>query len=146
MLRCSLLVINSWFFTVSVSFTQCAHWHKIFKFLLNTDTFAFHCVVEFFSVCIYGCMWWIGVSAILSSHQNDIAFWYRKKYCQSQNIGSFFFIHFSIQANVLNGNKNYDAFVEKKHRWSEAAINHGANAFYFQKLRLNRNIKKMFDE
>lgn len=56
--------------------------------------------------------------------------------------GRFFFIHFSIQANVLNANKNYDAFVEKKHRRSEAAINHGANAYYFEKLRLNRNIKK----
>lgn len=113
-----------------------------------TPTLLHFIALSSFPVCIYGCMWWIRVSAILSSHQNDIAFWYRKKHSQSQSIGSWaiFFIHFSIQANVLNANKNYDAFVGKKHRWSEAAINHGANAYYFEKLRLNRNIKKKFDE
>lgn len=62
---------------------------------------------------------------------------------QPKNTGlsEFFFFSSPIQANVLNANKNYDAFVAKSID-AEAAINHGANAYYFEKLRLNRNKKK----
>lgn len=68
----------------------------------------------------------------------------RKKFdFQPKNTGLFF--SSPIQANVLNANKNYDAFVAKNID-AEAAINHGANAYYFEKLRLNHNKKTEFDE
>lgn len=64
--------------------------------------------------------------------------WRKKKSAihQSKNAAYVFF----FQMNVLNANKNYDAFAGKKHR---VAINRGANAYYSKKLQSNGN--KKFD-
>lgn len=106
-----------------------------FKFLLDTDAFAFHWVVEFFPYRPHVVNWhkcYI-VHSLKWHEKKKGARKKRARYTNRKMRRAFFLM------NVLNANKNYDALAGKS--IDRAAINHGANAYYFKKLRSKGNKK-----
>lgn len=144
LLRCSLLVINSWFFH-SLSFPLLLQQHHSTndwivtqeKNYLNfywtrTPFLHFHWVVDV--APNIGRMWWIAVSVILSICSILISnrFVWAMKRDGTFNRSADAHIRYFL-TNVLNANKNYDAFLNAKRMNAQATIYHGANAYYFTK-------------